>query len=124
MSASVVIKPSTGNDGAHSVDWLDGIASFHCGSPLGSSCRAWCKTCDETCSLTNEDGTPHEWEVIDHCRVITYLDAYGADETFLGEQDELVREGKTVAITTEWDGDTYLWDYNAPATTDMQETNR
>jgi hypothetical protein len=84
--------------------WLH--ARFSCHEPSGAECRRSCtRGCEE---ITEHCRVEHEWENVDYCNLVTWLEESGTwDELYDGPK-VLARSGQ---IATKWNGDSYTWSY-------------
>jgi hypothetical protein len=103
---------------------------FACTGGPDDVCHQWCaEGCDEECigggiilsaaSVEPNAQAPlagHRWEPMPpdgrSCRVVDWLDAAGAADTY-ADEDEPHRPG-THRIAEEWTGDDYMWSYADP----------
>lgn len=91
---------------------------FTCTAREGASCRMVCQTCSDECREAcecgsfNEDGDERTPEMVDYgeCMQILWLTQDAPEECFNGDEQP-VRGPEPQAITLEWNGDNYDWDY-------------
>ena len=89
---------------------------FTCTAPEGAPCRMVCQLCEGECreacecECLDEPRTP---DIVDYgeCTQIIWLtEDYAPEERYNGEKQP-VRGPKPQAITLEWNGDNYYWNY-------------